>query len=231
MVKRVKSGEGIRRESFSGKGGFSIPGIDTGAGINMTGGTIEGYRLVLASFCKDAQKRLPALQNPPEAEDMGGFTTNVHALKSAAGAIGAAELSKEAAELEALSLAVANDFVKAGSMELIHEKLPAFYARLAEIAEGIRAALENEAENSESSGPALNKADSLVRDLFLDLKKAIESKDMETMDRFTKELNNKNLDKKAGETLDAVSDLLLLAKFKTAIAKIDELLSMEDNNA
>jgi CheY-like chemotaxis protein len=228
MVKRIKSGEGIKRETFSGDGGLSIPGIDISSGINMTGGTIEGYKLVLTSFYKDAQKRLPFLQEPPEAADMSGFTTNIHALKSASGAIGAAGLSKEAAELEALSLAAAK---VAGNMGRIQEKLPGFYAHLAETADDIRAALENEAKGAESGGPALNKADSVVRGAFLNLKKAIESKDMETMDRFTGELNNKNLDATAREALNAVSDLLLLAKFKAAIEKIDELLSGEDSNA
>jgi hypothetical protein len=46
---------------------------------------------------------------------------------------------------------------------------------------------------------------------------------METIDRLTGELAGKGLDKDTEETLNAVSDLLLMSKFKAAAEKIDEL--------
>jgi CheY-like chemotaxis protein len=199
---------------------IQIPGLNTEQGIAMTGGTLAGYSQVLDSFRKDALERLPYLAAMPEKQDLAVFITHVHALKSAAATIGAAELSKEAAELEVLSLAAAKDKGKAGDTNTIQEKLPGFYEHLKETVENIGAVLA-ETNNIESDGrPRLNISDAGVHGLFAELKIALEAKDMEVIDRIIGELTDKELDKEARETLNAVSDLLLLSKFKAAVAKI-----------
>jgi CheY-like chemotaxis protein len=55
---------------------------------------------------------------------------------------------------------------------------------------------------------------------------------IEAIDRVTGELGRKNLDKKIRETLDGISDLLLMAKFKQALAVLDILLitTIEETN-
>jgi CheY-like chemotaxis protein len=63
--KQIKSGRGIRRETFGGESGIVIPGLDTQKGVSMTGGTEAGYRKVLAQFYKDAAERLPFFAEPP----------------------------------------------------------------------------------------------------------------------------------------------------------------------
>jgi CheY-like chemotaxis protein len=216
LEKRIKAGDGTRRGSFSG--GFAIPGIDTAKGIGMTGGTLEGYKNVLASFRKDALKRLPllaALQAAPGAADLTDFVTHVHALKSAAGTIGAAGLSKEAAELESAG--------KIGDITIIEEKLSGFCEHLKETAERIDAALAESASNTKNGGVAerLDASDAEVRGLFQKLKNALEVKDMEAIDRLTGELGDKNLGKEAKDALDAISDLLLLSKFKQAVKELE----------
>jgi HPt (histidine-containing phosphotransfer) domain-containing protein len=117
--KRVKNNAGIKRETFTGETGIAIPGVDVRKGINMTGGTEASYRKVLVQFYKDAEARLPALSEIPAGKDMTAFSTHVHALKSAAGTIGTAEVSAEAAALEAAG--------KAGDTAAIAEKLPRFF--------------------------------------------------------------------------------------------------------
>jgi CheY-like chemotaxis protein len=217
LEKRIKAGDGTMRDPFSGSP--AIPGIDTAKGISMTGGTLEGYKNVLAAFCKDALKRLPVLQpilkSAPGAADLVNFTIHVHALKSAAGTIGAAELSREAAELETAG--------NAGDINTISEKLPGFYEHLKETAEAIQVSMaDDETANADGDGkPGLGVSDTGVRALFLELKAALEAKDMEATDRVTGELAHTNLDKAAKETLDAVSDLLLLSKFKQAVKKLE----------
>jgi CheY-like chemotaxis protein len=214
--KRVITGHGLKRAVFDGDGEISIPGIDVKKGINMTGGTPDRYRKVLASFYKDAVDRLPALQRNPEAANLGDFSINAHALKSAAATIGAAELSKEAADLEAAG--------KAGDMAVITAVLPAFYKNLKDTTERIHAVLEEKTGAALNPGePVLSIADAGVNQLFLELKTGLEEKDMEAIDRITGELGQKNLDKGAQKTLDAVSDLLLVAKFKQAVTIIETL--------
>jgi CheY-like chemotaxis protein len=215
--KRIKARIEIKRETFSGETGIIIPGVNVKQGINMTGGTEAGYRQVLTQFRKDAGERLPLLKNQPEEKDLPLFTTHVHALKSAAATIGAEELSKEAAELEAAG--------KAGDVTIIEEKLPVFYGRLKETAEKIGAALA-ETRNTESGGPFLSITDPGIRSLFLELKAALEAKDMESMDRLTEELIRKNLNKETAETVNTVSDLLLVSKFKAAAEKLEKFLKI-----
>jgi CheY-like chemotaxis protein len=132
--KRVNTGGEIKRESFSGDGGLSIPGVDTARGINMTGGTLDGYRQVLAAFYKDILDRLPHLASVPAETELAAFTIHVHALKGASAIIGAVGLSKEAAALEAAG--------RAGGIDMIRESLPLFLEHLQETAEGIRIVLD-----------------------------------------------------------------------------------------
>ena len=131
--KRIKTRNEIKRETFSDGSGLVIPGADVKKGINMTGGTEEGYRKVLTQFYKDIQTRLPLLDKPPEEPELPAFTAQVHAIKSAAGTIGAAELSAQAAELEEAG--------RAGDTAAIREKFPRFCEKLTVLAEGIKAAL------------------------------------------------------------------------------------------
>jgi CheY-like chemotaxis protein len=214
--KRIKTGLEGKRESFNGDAEISIPGIDAVKGINMTGGTLEGYKKVLSSFYKDALDRLPYLSGAPAENELSTFTNHVHALKSAAATIGAAELSKEAAELEAAG--------KAGTRSVITEKLPGFYEHLKETAAAIQAALVENTGDAKGGDPVLNISDAGVHSLFLELKTALEAKDMEAIDRITGELSGKKLDKGTLETLNAVSDLLLVGKFKQAVLMIEQQL-------
>jgi signal transduction histidine kinase/CheY-like chemotaxis protein len=114
---------------------FSIPGVDAKKGIKMTGGTEAGYRRILTQFCKDAAARLGVFATVPTAEaDLTAFTTQAHALKSATASIGAADISKEAAALEAAG--------KTQDMAVIQEGLPGFHEHLVKLIEMIKKALE-----------------------------------------------------------------------------------------
>jgi CheY-like chemotaxis protein/HPt (histidine-containing phosphotransfer) domain-containing protein len=111
-----------------------IPGVDTAKGITMTGGKEEFYRRVLELYLKDALERLPRLQTVPEKDALKTFITQVHSLKSASASIGAAELSAEAAALEAAG--------KSENLVFIKDNLRGFTEHLTEMTENIRTALK-----------------------------------------------------------------------------------------
>jgi HPt (histidine-containing phosphotransfer) domain-containing protein len=77
-----------------------ICGIDTEAGVSNTGGTLDGYKVILEVFCIDASERIPRIQSALETGDYALYTTAVHTLKGAARAIGAIEFGDFAAPLE-----------------------------------------------------------------------------------------------------------------------------------
>jgi len=192
---------------------YSIPGVDAAKGITMTGGTLISYKQVLSLFCKDAQERLPSLQKTPEMDALLAFTTNVHALKSAAASIGAKDISESAAELEAAG--------KATDMTFIREHLPVFAQRLTELIINIDKALKyKEPENTSASSP---RAD--YSSLFKELASALKSQHSADIDRILEELNQKTPDSKTKAALEKISDDVLMTEFDSAVKTIEELLN------
>jgi HPt (histidine-containing phosphotransfer) domain-containing protein len=207
--KRIKTG--VKRETFTGETGMIIPGVDVRKGIAMTGGTEAGYRKVLAQFYRDAVGRLPLFAKPPLEAEIAAFTAQAHALKSAAGTIGAAEVSKEAAALEAAG--------KSGDTTAIAEKLPEFCARLSELVTAIGEVFESEKLGAGSEEKAAASLSTLPSSL-LSLKAALEVKNMEEIDSLLGELEKMPLDGEMREAVNAVSALVLMGEYEKAVQMI-----------
>ena len=191
----------------------SIPGVDAQRGMAMTGGKIEFYRKVLATFSKDAEERLPLFQTVPGDDTLPSFATQVHALKSASASIGAAEVSARAAELEGAA--------RGGDIALIGKQLPVFAEQLAELVKNIRAFLETNAGTEGSETPALETPVSHLRELSV----ALKSQKADDIDRILEELNQKNLNADFGAALEKISDNVLMAEFDSAIHAVEELIA------
>jgi CheY-like chemotaxis protein len=238
----------VKRETFSGSGGLGIPGVDVNRGINLTGGTETGYRRVLAQFCKDAAERLPLFaafpagdgdrdgdrdagwpRGKPGREDsageLSGFIIQAHAIKSAAGTIGAAELSKEAAALEAAG--------QAGDTGAVHRILPGFCEHLARLIGEIGKALEEDrdrelpgtprdstAEKDPPSAPPFSSALSALR-------AALEARNMREVDRLLEELDRRSPDAKIRDAVNDILDRVLMAEYGEARNLIDRLLAID----
>ncbi|MDR1100655.1 MAG: response regulator [Treponema sp.] len=216
--KRIKTGAAVKRETFSGDSALSIPGVDVKRGINMTGGTEAGYRKVLAQFYKDAADRLSVFtafsgetgDGPERAEKTTNLTIQVHALKSAAGTIGAAEVSAEAAALEAAG--------KAGDIKTISETLPGFCKDLTELIREIGKALEKGKEKKEAPpGGGRRMADTLSA-----LRAMLETKNMKETDRLLAELEAA-ADAETAEQITNISDKVLMGEYQKAIDLINIL--------
>jgi HPt (histidine-containing phosphotransfer) domain-containing protein len=213
--KQIKAGAGIKRETFSGQTGIVIPGVDTAKGIAMTGGTEAGYRKVLAQFYKDARERLPLLQHTPEPDALPLFVTQAHALKSASATIGAAEVSAEAAALEAAG--------KAGDMAAIREGLPSFHKHLTELIEEIGKVLEEGREANNGSLQAGGENRDAVLPLLSALRAALEAKNMKDIDRLLEEIEQLPLDAETREAINVVSDKVLLGEYGEAVDITEKL--------
>jgi len=198
---------------------FAIPGVDTAKGITMTGGTLLTYKQVLSLFCKDVEQRLPLLQKTPETDPpltdiLPALVTNIHALKSASASIGAAEVSAQAAELEAMG--------KAGDLAFIRKNLPVFAERLAELIHDIKKAMEPKApENRNASVSSLLVSHS---SMLRELAEALRSQNISEIDRILDDINQESLDAKTREILEKISDNVLMAEFDSALNAIEQLL-------
>jgi signal transduction histidine kinase/CheY-like chemotaxis protein len=201
-----------------------IPGVDTAKGIAMTGGTLADYRQVLSIFRKDAEERLVFLNKfnaeiaaGSDGENLSVFTTQVHALKSAAGSLGAAEVSSEAARLEAAG--------KAKDAAAIQETLPGFIERLAALAEGIGNAMNDEqiTMNNEDGAPIVHSSPLDVH-LLTELRSALEAQKAEDIDRLLEELSRQTLDPQTREIIEQVSDNVLMADYGAALDAVKKLM-------
>jgi signal transduction histidine kinase/CheY-like chemotaxis protein len=216
-IPKEKKDQGIEiRDHGSDRDIPSIPDVDTVKGIAMTGGTVAAYKQVLSLFCKDVEERLPLLQKIPRADTLPALVTHIHSLKSASASIGAQKVSSLAAGLEAIG--------KAGDAAFIRESLPDFVEQLAELVKKIRAALSAD----KKIVPAASNYETDISahiPIFRELADALKSHNVSEIERILEELNQKPLDLKTKETVEKISDDVLMTEFDNALKKIGELLS------
>jgi CheY-like chemotaxis protein len=191
---------------------FEISGINTRKGIMMTGGSEEGYRNVLGFYLRDAAERLPFFKEPVTTEKLRLFITQIHALKSASATIGAETLSEEALELEMAG--------RQNDLADIAQKLPAFYSHLGAIIENIRPVIEKP-EDKEKNRESLSAHVSRLRDL----RDMLEKENISAIDSILTELENRRFDAKTKETLNSISNMVLMAEFGRAIQAADALIN------
>ena len=184
---------------------IEINGADTKHGILMTGGTLKGYIEVLEVFRSEAAASLKTLEKMPDKTTIKDFTTQVHALKSTAAAIGSSEVSKMAELLEKAG--------KAGDFEKIERQLPRFRDKLSELTDNITAALRD--RTAEKAGKT---AEPIDENLLKELKTAIEKRDLAAIDKISETECAEN-----SELSEILSDLFV-SEFDIALEKINKIL-------
>jgi signal transduction histidine kinase/CheY-like chemotaxis protein len=217
LEKQRKLGAGGKPALQNANSLLEIYGVDAASGIAATGGSVDGYKRVLAVFKKDAEDRLALLQEPPAPADLPSFITQAHALKSASASIGAAELASRAAALESAG--------KAGDMDAVNAGLPAFYALLKATAQSIQAAL-GDGKQAPEAKPAAAPRGTVVR-LFRDLLAALEAQKIAAIDSLLIELEKTPVDSEIKSGIVAVSDAVLVMDFEQARTIVRGILAQE----
>ncbi|MCL2804784.1 MAG: ATP-binding protein [Treponema sp.] len=191
-----------------------INGIDVKRGIGMTGGTEAGFLSVLSIFRKDAQERLRILRKSIEEEGLKSFIINVHALKSASAAIGAEEISAEAARLENAG--------RTGDEAYIHANMDLFMEQLSKLIEGITYALEIEKTENENFRQTGDNAE--IAAILKKLEKALKTQKADIIDLMLEEISRQPLDEKTKEAVEKISDDVLMTEFDKAAATVHEIM-------
>lgn len=204
-----KRGTGI---SLSGKSKSQFPeisGIDVQKGINMTGGTEDGYYLVLSIFIKNTPERVTIMQKALESDNIQEFVINVHAIKSASASIGATDISADAASLEAAG--------KEGDISYINDNFNNFTDRLLKLIEGIKNVLVKFKADEEQTASLY---DDYLFSLLSELEEALKYKKAEQIENILDKISKQPLDSKTKDFIDKVSDDVLMVEFDNAIRKI-----------
>jgi CheY-like chemotaxis protein len=187
--------------------GISIEGVDVDKGLRYIGGEKSNYIKALSVFCKDIDKRLDLFRNIAK-ENISNFQVQVHAIKSASANIGAINLSKEAQLLE--------DAAINGDLYTIRSRYSSFHKLLSKTTDLIKDALVKESIESEvtdfKSGGKIN----VERDILITLKEAIDSRDIGTIDRILDNLSSRPNDLETRETIERISNHVLLADYDEA---------------
>ncbi|MDR0821430.1 MAG: response regulator [Oscillospiraceae bacterium] len=190
---------------------FRIDGVDTARGLAAVGGSAATYTKVLSLFCKDAATRLEFLRNKQTESDLLTFITHVHSLKSAAGNIGAARLSEEAAVLEEAG--------KQSDVAAIDAKLGEFCKSLESLTTNITAALPRE----QASEQVAVTVKTLDEEALSRLRTAIKAEDRAEAESVLSELSAVSLSVGNKKLLDIIANNVHFAEFVKAERSLDIL--------
>ena len=114
---------------------FSIDGIDVEKGLSRMRGKQDRYLKILSIFYKEGLEKIDQIDACMANEDIGLYTTHVHALKSASANVGADKLSKDSEILESAGNRKDWDYISKHNAE--------FMLQYKKILENINAVLES----------------------------------------------------------------------------------------
>jgi CheY-like chemotaxis protein len=221
--KKIKTAQPVKRETFKGDADWKLPGVDVRRGINNVGGKAGEYKKFLAVFLKDAASRLTFFEGfRPGGGETPLFVTHVHALKSALATMGSGDLSSAAAELEE-----AGKNLDPGT---IAKKLPSFTGNLKTLCTAINGVLKpanatagNTPASAENTGNVHPLDTAAVKNSLTALKSALESRDIESIDRFMDDLEKVSAGAKVQESFEKISDHVLLGEYDRAVNVVNSL--------
>jgi len=108
----------------------NVSGIDIKKGVEVTGGSLEGYLMVLSIFCRDTIRRLVVLKTEPTLDKLPSYAEELQSISKAAAAVGVQGLPEEALRLKTA--------VEKGNLPLIQEKMEGFVRHMEELIRNIQ---------------------------------------------------------------------------------------------
>ncbi len=165
------------KEEIENEFSLSIDGINTNYGINMMNGKLDDYYDVLNAFYHDGLKKIDTLKAANTQKKYDTFRIEIHALKSAAGSIGAFNVSQEAKMLEKAAIKQDYNYISAHTEDF----LAGFSKVLCSISEHLKNREEENLKGKESGNIALLKENLNEIDL------ALTTFDIDVLDRAMQE--------------------------------------------
>ena len=174
--------------------------LDVQTGISNSG-SVQAYIPLLKVFYESIDDKARELERFYEEDDFRNYTIKVHALKSSARIIGAADLGEKAFKLETAGKADDIEYIKANHQELIDDF------------RGFSEVLKPVFESDAAKEAAKPEADpDLMSEVYDGLKSAAEAMDCDTIECIFDELSGYRLPE---------SDVKLFAEIKTAFSNFD----------
>ena len=193
-----------------------LKGVDVEKGIIVCGGSLESYRSTLEVFYKDGLKKIKEIRSCLDTSDLTLYTIYVHALKSAAGNIGATALSDLAGALEHAG--------KEGDIRLVEVGTTQLLTELDELLSDI--------------GSVLNLSNNTEQSVFVDLghirkelhrlSEAIGSLDSDSIKESADSLSRYSHVADIGETIESILHYVLLGDDDNVVSSIVSAIDVID---
>ena len=164
--------------------------IDLKEAISNCGGA-EVLENVVKDFLISLDSKADAIENYLNEGDIRNYTVFVHALKSSARLIGAMELSKMAAELEAQG----ND----GNLIALHQQTPELLEKYRSYKENLKAAMGEEADEEK---PEISEEE--LKQAFKDIKELAEAYNYDAIDYILSMLGDYSIPKGYRDTFNKI---------------------------
>jgi HPt (histidine-containing phosphotransfer) domain-containing protein len=176
------------------------------------GGDVIAYLRTLAVFGGDGREKIKEIRQSIDDDDLRRFTIGVHALKSAAGNIGACALSELAKEFETAGRNEDREFINKNSPRLLAD----FEALLRGIDETLLAAKEKRSQI------VVDKE--AIKSTLADLNTAIDALDPDGINAAAGELRRLGIIAEIGDEIEIILRKTLVGDFDEAISLIEKLL-------
>jgi PAS domain S-box-containing protein len=195
---------------------FEIQGIDMRAGVQMTGGDERNYLRALSAFYKDGVDKLAQLAGSFERGDTKAYAACAHAVKGAGASVGATKLSSFA---KALELAAKNE-----NLNYIRKNHETFTDEFRTLLGNIKYVVTPEGKPASVAGAVTPSDLERVKDLLIKLRCALTEFDIEAADNTLANLFEERLDAETGDTLERVSNKILICEYDQALEIVETIL-------
>jgi CheY-like chemotaxis protein/HPt (histidine-containing phosphotransfer) domain-containing protein len=197
------------------EGVFKIAGIDTKRGLFLTGGTVEHYNKTLLIYLDDGYKKIIEIRAALESNDIGLFTTYLHALKSVSAGIGADKISNAADALEQAGLDKNEEYIYAH----IESFLEDFEVLLSNISDAIFIIRDKKKDQSVDK--------EVLEKLLLCLKTAFEDYDIDSINNVSAELEELTESSALEDEINRLMLCKLSGEYDIAVSHIDNMLTVQ----
>ena len=187
---------------------LNIPGLDHAVGVKNCG-SAEDYVSVLSVFKKTAGPKADEIEGYYKSGDIPAYTIKVHALKSSARIIGAAELSKLAEELEKAGKSNDTAFIDENT-----DRLLAMYRELDKALGG----------GAEETLPKIDAK--ALKEGYQTMYEIAQSMDYELMDEILSNLRGYSFEPEDEERISAIEKLLTELDWEGIISIVKEVLGI-----
>jgi HPt (histidine-containing phosphotransfer) domain-containing protein len=195
---------------------IELDGVDVEKAMDMIDGTVGDYLRIITVFHDDATKKLNEIKNCLETNDIQLYTISVHALKSAAGFIGADKLSEDAKALEMAG--------KGGDLNFIQANNSRFLTDLETLLGNVKNVISAAAGQQEKSSVDKD----LLKAELLKLKTAFNAFDTVEINKGAVALREFSQESDIGETVKNILQNKLTGDYDKAVVLIDDLLKVLD---